>query len=555
MGKLRFPLFSAGIETLGDLNPQLMREMQGRLKLRNVLITLLCSLMAQGCFLFWKYRSLRLALGTCKEASGLKGQECVQVGTHYFQVNWQTWWLDVFSWGSYWLLLILVVGGSFMLMSDLSKEERRGTLTFISLSPQSARTILMGKLLGVPILVFLAVAIALPLHYASGFSAQIPALKIVCFDVLGLGACSFFYSLALLIGLVGHWLNGFQAWLGSAVMFGFLQLLNNFQISESAIDWLYAFTPMALLPYVTGTNIPDFPHHIDLLDWHWFRIPIGSGGPLILFFLMANYGIWTGWLWQPLQRRFRNPRIPLLGKKQSYGATACFIACSLGFSMTAGGNSEAQIGFLMIAHMLWFLLLMVLLLPQHQALQDWARFRGSYQSVTGRIQRTKDLLWADNSPAWVAIAINLGIANLPIVIWALFHLQDDQMPALMGLLINSTLILIIALFNQVVLLLPIANRNLWTIATLILPVALPLTLVILFGAEPTNEGSGWFLFTPLSFLAIKSTTSVAQVLQTFVIQLGAIAGLTWQLNRQLKRAGESTTEKLFRQEAPLQLGN
>ena len=55
MGKLHFPLFRAGVEILGDWNPQLMREIQGRIKLRNVLITILCSITGQGVFLFCWY--------------------------------------------------------------------------------------------------------------------------------------------------------------------------------------------------------------------------------------------------------------------------------------------------------------------------------------------------------------------------------------------------------------------------------------------------------------------------------------------------------------------
>ncbi|PZD71604.1 hypothetical protein C1752_05066 [Acaryochloris thomasi RCC1774] len=556
MGKLRFPLFIAGTEVLGDLNPQLLRELQGRLKLRNVLLAVCCSLLGQGFFLFWQYQQLDLIRGLCENAADPKGRNCVQLGTHYLLVNWQQWWLAVFAWGSFLLLLVLVVGGSFLLISDLSKEERRGTLTFVSLSPQSAWTILVGKLLGVPILIFLSVMVALPLRYISGLSAQIPFLKILSFDVLVLGCGLFFYSVALLIGLVGYWLNGFQAWLGSAIICALLFLFNNLYISHSSVDWIYGFSPVTLLPYLAQTSDPALPYRgslPSLLNWQFFGLPLGSNGLFVLMFVLANYGLWTGWLWQPLQRRFRNPQIPLLSKKQSYWATACVVTCWLGFSLGPKGSTEELISFLLILHMLWFVLLMVLLLPHHQALQDWARFRGTYRSARGRVQRTKDLIWADDSPAWVAIALNLGIANFPIVAWAFWHLKEEQMLLLMGLLFNSTLILVLALFNQVVLLRPISNRNLWATATLTVPVVLPLVLMTLLGADTTNTGAIWFLLTPFAFMAVEAIP-LAQILTALGLQLVAIAGLTMQLNRQLRQSGESTTERLLGGEIPVALG-
>lgn len=555
MGKLRFPFLIAGTEILGDLNPQLLRELQGRLKLRNVLLAVCCSLVGQGIFLFWQYQQMDLIRGLCNEAADPKGRDCVQLGTHYLLVNWSQWWLTVFAWESFLLLLILVVGGSFLLISDLSKEERRGTLTFVSLSPQSAWTILVGKALGVPTLIFLATAVAVPLHYFSGLSAHIPFTKILSFDVLMMGCAVFFYSVALLIGLVGHWLHGFQAWLGSASICGLLLLFNNLYITNSSLDWIYSFSAVTLLPYLVQTNSPDLPFRSSLptlANWQFFGLPIGSHGLLVLMFGLATYGLWTGWLWQPLQRRFCNPHVPLLSKKQSYWATACIVFSWLGFAQEPTGVPEEQIGYLIVLHMLWFVLLTVLLLPQHQALQDWARFRGTYRSVKGRIQRTQDLIWADDSPAWVAIALNLGIANFPIIVWAFGHLKEDQGSLLMGLLLNSTLILILALFNQIALLRPLTNRNLWATATLAVPVILPLFILALLGANPRNAGASWFLLTPFAFMAIKFSP-LTEILTILGLQLGVITGLITQLNRQLRQSGESTTARLAQGEMPAKL--
>ena len=52
----------------------------------------------------------------------------------------------------------------YSLISDLNRERKSGTFDFIKLSPQSGRSIFIGKLIGVPSLVYLAILSFVPLH-------------------------------------------------------------------------------------------------------------------------------------------------------------------------------------------------------------------------------------------------------------------------------------------------------------------------------------------------------------------------------------------------------
>jgi len=45
-----------------------------------------------------------------------------------FVINWQMWWLDLFTWLSLIGIFALLVAGTYLLISDLAHEERQDTL-------------------------------------------------------------------------------------------------------------------------------------------------------------------------------------------------------------------------------------------------------------------------------------------------------------------------------------------------------------------------------------------------------------------------------------------
>jgi len=53
-----------------------------------------------------------------------------------FVINWQMWWLDLFTWLSLIGIFALLVG-TYLLISDLAHEERQDTLNFIRLTVTS----------------------------------------------------------------------------------------------------------------------------------------------------------------------------------------------------------------------------------------------------------------------------------------------------------------------------------------------------------------------------------------------------------------------------------
>lgn len=608
------------LERVGDWNPQLLREIKGRLKTRNVVITVAISLLSQLLFfLFWlgnmpgeryrvsgryctlhapylpyqvqrdnlqnQYYQLQEQFRLFSGSHGYNPDKIAQLKVDINQIkekievvsakleaycpteaiDLQLWWQDnypkIFAWFSVMVIFALLIAGTYMLINDLGKEERRGTLNFLKLSPQSTRSILTGKLLGVPILLYLAAALTIPTQLWLGFSAQISLLELICFACVVATSCIFFYSAALLFGLAGSWLGGFAPWLGSGLVFLFSFIVNLGGTYNQPVDGLMLFSPSVVLPYLldlTSSNHYNFPFsHNNLLSWEWFLLPLGVKVTSVAIASLLNYGLWTAWIWQGLERRFRNPNTPVLSKRQSYLLTACFSVVALGFAVQEPKNGYSSLYYnldiLLVVDLLLFLVLMAAISPQRQALQDWACYRHTKLTSRKRFWLTSlliDLLWDNKSPALVAIATNLVIAFSPVVSWILFWPVEikttvqNQIQGLFSLVLTLGAILICAMIAQLMLLMKTPKRTIWTAVTTIGIIALPPFLLSIFYLQPGQEGGGLWLLTAFPWYAVEAT-SVTVLGLVILGQLGVITGLSLSLTWQLRRMGESTSKALL----------
>jgi hypothetical protein len=608
------------LDRIGDWNPQLFREIKGRLKVRNVALAVATSLLGQlVLFLFWlgqvpnsentywgePYCRLRdTYLANQQQSRQLQGQyrQLQQQFSRYSgsehydpekiqqlkgsiqehkeriedlqKLQWgticppdaidtQLWWHDhypkIFASLSVFVLFALLVVGTYMLISDLAREEHRGTLNFIRLSPQSPQSILSGKMLGVPILLYLAVVLTVPLHLWLGLSAQIPLVEIISFWLVLVASCAFFYSAALLFGLVSSWLGGFQAWLGSGAVLFFLWVANYKPIDDTPLDWLNLFCPSVVLPYLvdrTGSEYTPFPFSDGVIqNWEWFNLPLGATGVTVVIFVLLNYGLWTGWIWQALKRCFCNPNATILSKRQSYWLVTCFEVVILGFATRKGqgyyfGSPDIYTTPLLVGcfNLLLLLGLIAVLSPHRQALQDWARYRReSVSTRKGFWHRTlvKDLIEGENSPSLIAIAINLVIAITPFLVWILLLPTEyiEKIKGLFAVAFFISLMMIYASIFQLMLLMKTQKRSLWATGTIAaLNVLLPIILGVLSIDTYTNP-TLW-LFSTLPWVGIENATTTTMFM-ALLGEWGVLVLLNLQLTRQLRRAGESASKALF----------
>ncbi|KJH72425.1 hypothetical protein [Aliterella atlantica] len=545
---------------VGDWNPQLLRELKGRLKPRNLIISAAISLLGQFV-LYMSYvvqipqlradGSLPMSDKYCTGGSEYSYyHKCLADAAGNLLVDWQKWSLDLFLALSLIGIFGLLVAGTYLLINDLAQEERRGTLNFIRLSPQSAQSILLGKILGVPILLYLIAISAVPLHLWSGLAAGIPVGRIFSFDgILGL-SCLFFYSLSLLFGLVSSALGGFQAWLGSGTVLGFLWIAAIKPVINNSLDWISIFSPVLILQYLiaaTGIESTNSFSYLNIEQLHWFFLPVGLGMVGLGSALILNYSLWTYWCWQALNRRFHNPSKTIFSKRQSYLIVAGVEVTIIGFAFSENYNRllEDNFGILLLYNFLLFLGLVVALTPQKQALQDWARYRKQRQRknlLSSSLVR--DLIWGEKSPVIVTIALNLAIASTMLVPWIFTQLDGrDWLPALTNLAISASLILVYAAIAQLVVFMRTQKQGLWIIGALAALVILPPVILGLLAIEPSQAPLLW-LFTAFPYAAIKYT-SISSTFLALLGQFSVLALCTLQISRQVKIAGESASKALL----------
>src|SRR4028118_725239 len=334
------------LDKIGNWNPQLFREIKGRLNIGNMAIASAFSL--GGQLLLFMYYSVQIPVTppNWNQTDSFYSRFCaLETGNSYetkcaidalgnLAIDWPMWWLEIFIWLSILSVLALLVAGTHMLVSDLDKEERRGTLNFIRLSPQSAKTIFLGKILGVPILLYLATILAVPLHLYAGLAAQIPLNEILCFYIAVAASCALFYSAAMLFGLTTHWLGGFQPWLASATV-SVVFWISTLSCTQTAWDLVKFLSPLAILKYqLFLVDKGEFYWLVENLDkLQWFYSPVGTNIASGLALSLLVCGTGTYWMWQGWQRRFPNPSATVLSKRQSYLLVICCQVIFLGFAL------------------------------------------------------------------------------------------------------------------------------------------------------------------------------------------------------------------------------
>ncbi|MCT7988858.1 hypothetical protein [Laspinema olomoucense] len=509
------------LDNLGEGNPQIFRELKGRLNRRSVESILFLSAISQ-CVLVG-ISSQRNCLGWSEE---IVGGYCQQYET---VIQWQF----AFHTLSVMLPLLLFAGGVYLLSSDLVKEQRRGTLNFLRLSPRTSQNILLGKLLGVPVLLYLGLGLAIPLHLSCAIAAGVPFGWVFGFYAVIAASATFLYMASLLNALFVAEVqyqaivsSALAGWLASCFVSFILYSLNwkESQFNEFVFKWFF-------WEY-------QKPNYELVFGW------------LFLSLVVAIY-----WIWQGLNRQFKNPNGTLLSKTQSYGLTASFQIWMVGLfypwisPMAIQEDLMPMMLMMSILTVIMFLLIIPAISPQGQTLLDWARYahekRG--RGLKRPSSKWQDWIWGEKSPSVVAIAINLGIVAVIWIPWILFWQGSFEaiLKAGLGLVMTLNLIWIYSAIAQSLYFIKFPKPGLLAMGMVMVTLSLPALAFTLFFNTVSVNTTLWMLFVFGSPWFALTEASVMAIFLSLLGQFAAIAALTLTLNHQIHRAGASHSKLLF----------
>ncbi|MDJ0675833.1 MAG: hypothetical protein QNJ36_10705 [Calothrix sp. MO_167.B42] len=542
---------------LGDYNPQLLRELKGRIKPRNIILTIAISLISQFILLmgFLAYlpnppepgeNIFNVSNRYCTGKLEYGRPQCLLDNYNNFIINWESWSLDLFTWVSIVFIFSLLVMGTYLLINDLASEERRDTLNFLRLTPQTHQAIFTGKMMGVPILLYFAVALAIPLHLWSGFAANIPFPLILSFYGVLLAACICYYSAALLFALISSWLGGFQSWLASGAVLGFLAScmngLTHFNSAFVYLSFVRFFNPYFFIPYLRQSS--KYNNWEIWQNFHWFSIKLGSQNLVLAIFAIFNFAVLNYFIWHGLQRCFRDPNNTMLAKRKSYVFMAYFAIVTAGCAY--GYNEIAEnIVCLLFLNFCAFLYLIAAITPHRQSLIDWARYRHmNFKNGHSR----KDLISKDKSPAIVALAINAIIAITCIssaVISSGANLTNKA-NGLIALGLALSLAILYVVIVQISLFMKTKHRVIASIFILGAVMILPFIVVAVLFSNHNNDTFLW-LFSALApiFLLSNYTKITIEGFLAIVCHLAIAGFLMNQFMQRLRIAGESQTKAMM----------
>jgi hypothetical protein len=420
-------------DTIGDWNPQLLRELKSRVSWRSVSLAMLLSIGLQVLIVINKFNKILPNINDRYQSycKAFTGQKCAVDAMGNPVISWPTWWGDVSVDISQAMFVGLLVVGVYALASNFKQEKKRGTLNFLRLSPQKARSIIVGKLLGLPALVYLGVLCAVPLQMYAAHSAQIARANVLAWDLAMLGLGIFFYLGAVLATLWS----------------GILPIV----LTAITVPMSYTFVSLSLRWH--GQYAEN-----SVLQWYGIKF---INHPLAFLLMAAMSALGIYWIYKAIEHRYHQPTGAVLSRLQSYVWSFTYHLFLLGFctsyrydpstnkladrlsfdfrlhTYVGNGSNDTVYGYLPSVYWLmflgWFLLLIPALLPSKQSLTDWHRKRQEKQ----RWWKTR--LWDDHSPVTLAVLVNLMIASL---VWILPTIiaSSQSLLTIVPLLLTSFLI-------------------------------------------------------------------------------------------------------------------
>jgi hypothetical protein len=532
------------LDNLGNWNPQLLRELKGRLNWRSILLTVALVTIVQVLLMTHYIQQIpteaTISFNNMYCMDGFNLYNSKPTWAKCGGVNWQRWWRDIFNVQNTSIAFFIYLPAVYFLISDINQEIQRGTINFLRLSPRSSQSILLGKLLGVPCLTYLALILLIPLHLLCGTMAGISPTFFLSYYSTFMLFGAVLLTGALFMGF-SHRNNGNKSTSTAVSSSIFLGLL----IAGAVViplfwQWnnLVLWSPFIRNPKFTPGSAPE--------PLKWFFLTLDQNPIVTHLFTFANLTIVITLLWPILQRVFQNPTATLISKRQSYVLVPYFILFIIGFR-----NIEL-VEFLVP----WiFIGLTFALSSVRQTWFEWICYRQETRLETGessRIQPSRtDLILGEKSPGLTAIGLNL-LMVVGIIMAALIFSYSRQSKTdfhnWLGLMLMVPLVINYALLVQWMLMLKTQKRSTWAIGSVFFAVGLPSIIGGLFMSFGSSSQIGAILLmcSPLYRAILSEGTrgnsggddfsNITIVLLIQAIALVVLSSRVWSEYRKMSRS-------------------
>lgn len=503
------------IDKIGDRNPQLFRELKSRLTgnslIAAVVISILIQVIGIGLFL--------------ADDSSFNNK----IHSNFNFLNSM-------------IPISLMLGGVYTIVSDFGREEKRGTFNFIRLTPQSARSIFTGKILGVPSLIYLGVLLTVPIHIVVGMCAGANLAVMLgwyCTMAVTTYLCLSFVVLYILYG-------GKHA----------ILLTLFFSIPINIFVGLYNFySNLVIFQQFDGDGNSE-------TLFSWFYLPISSnifGCDILIIctFLAISY-----WLWTTIDRKYINLTNTSFKKADSYWMNIQFQFWLLGCALPIVAHSSvdrSNQAFSILAifysiSAIWIYAIVALILPNKQTMQEWSRehfnHRDRHQYRQTIIQ---DLIWHDRSPIILAMLVNLLI---PAIVWGLcfaifINDLDLIIKSICGIIIVSILTLIHSIIINFICLRS-STKNVVTIPLIFIMSSLPVYMGFIGLINPAYKdlSVAMLMFSPFAWIAV-AQLPILNIGMIMMGQLGILAGLNKIFQRRVQKLGAADIQVISQQKSLL----
>jgi hypothetical protein len=444
----------------------------------------------------------------------------------------------------YWLMGLQGVALTFWTLSScaqsVSGERDRKTWEFQRTTGLTAAELLVGKLMGEPILVYFAVACAAPITLIAGLAGGLSLGTVVSVFLL-LAVTSAF------LGLGGMWFSTLLesrtrgvGMMGALVLYGIT--LGMFGMSESGLPGLAAISPVTHMIQLLGNQNAKL------------RAPVLFGHE-ISWLLMGVLlcGSFSAWLTLMLVRNLKRdyPEIRPLSRWQAVGCAAFlnFLIYALmrpGDSFGGGGRvgwfpDSATVALFVVAmnSLILFLMGMATLTPQER-LKVWRRKRATGESA----------LFADDGLPWPWLGMSAVVAYA-LMVWGLLawkHTLPLEMGTLQGAAIRLLLVLVFVTRDVLFLQWCMLTRLRQPIVKGVLFLGLYYTAAgVLTGlaAASSEAAARWMmaLLTPVMVFdtEVKGLAFPAAAYAGLVLQTGVIAAMLVAISSRLQRPMQAGT--------------